>query len=140
MTSLSIAPGDSVRVLFTVLEGGQVDAATEATATNALAKLKLTSGANSAAQNASAVASTLTSFTSRGTNLIGSAAMLLTNEDGKTYWRALDCVNACSVSSSPVRASGSELSTQSAGGLSAIVELSGNKSTYHLKVDAKRTK
>lgn len=140
LTTFSIAPGDSVRVLFTLLEADQVNTADESNASSALARLKLASGSNSAAKNSSAVASTLAPLTAKGTNLIGSAAMLLTNESGKAYWRSLDCVTTCSVSSSPVQASGSELATQSAAALSAIVELSGNKATYHLKVDAKRTK
>ena len=140
LTSLTIAPGDSVRVLFTLLEGDQVNAADESTAGTALSKLKLNSDAKNASQNSSAVASTLTPLTSRGAHWLGSATMLLTNERGKTYWRALDCVSTCAVSNSPVQASGSEVAAQSADGLSAILELNGNAATYHLKVTAKRSK
>lgn len=136
LTALTIAPGDSVRVLFTLLEGDQVNAADESTTSAALTKLKLTSDS----KNSSVVASTLAPLTSRGAHWIGSATMLLTNEGGKTYWRALDCVSTCSVSNSPVQANGSELAAQSADGLSAVLELNGSAATYHLKVTAKRSK
>lgn len=136
LTSLAIAPGDSVRVMFTLLEGDQVNAADESTTSSALTKLKLAGGS----KNAPLVASTLTPLTNRGAHWLGSAAMLLTNEGGKMYWRALDCVSTCSVSSTPVQANGAELVTQSADGLSAVLELNGNAATYHLKVTAKRSK
>ena len=137
---ISVAPGDSVRVLFTLLEGDQSSATDEATASNALGKLKLRSDARSLPENSASVAATLNPLTKKGTHWIGSATMLLTNENGKTYWRAMDCISTCSVLNSPVQGNGSELAVQSAEGLSAVLELTGNAATYHLKVTAKRSK
>ena len=136
LASLSIAPGDSVRVLFTLLENEQVNASDESQAGAGLMKMNMTA----ALANAQTLATTLSPVINHGAQWLGSAAMLLTNEGGKTYWRALDCVKSCSVSSTPVQASGSELTTQSPDGLSGVLELNGNSATYHLKVTAKRSK
>lgn len=133
LTSLTIAPGDSVRVLFTLLESDEVNAADEAVISKALTQMKR-------APDVKALGSALTPLTNRGTHWLGSAAMLLTNEGGTTFWRALDCVSTCEVSSSPVQSGGTELSTQQSAGLSSIVELTGNGAVYHLKVTATRSK
>lgn len=131
LTSVVVQPGDSVRVLFTLLEGERVDAANEAAVGVALTKLN-----RNAVKDASAVAPALAALTSRGASWLGSATMLLTNEGGKTYWRALDCVSTCKVSNSPVKASGAtELSATASAG---VLELNGNAATYHLQVTAKR--
>lgn len=131
LTSVIVQPGDSVRVLFTLLEAEQVDAASEASVGTMLTKLD-----RNAVQQAKSLAPALSVLTNRGATWIGSATMLLTNEGGKPYWRALDCVSTCKVSNSPLKASTATELTPSA--TAAVIELNGNSATYHLQVTAKR--
>lgn len=135
LTALVIAPGDSVRVLFTLLEAEQVNSAAETSVGTALAKL------NAASMSAAtAIEPTLSPLTTHGAHWIGSGTMLVTNEGGKTYWRALDCVSTCTVSNSPVKAAGdSELTASASNATAGVLELNGNAATYHLQVSAKRT-
>lgn len=131
LTTIDILPGDSVTVLFTLLEADEVNNSGEKTVGTALTQLKLPS--------VPLIAPTLAPLITRGTHWIGSATMLLTNEGGKTYWRALDCVSTCTVSNSPVKSSAeSELAPNAANALAGVLELTGNSSTYHLAVTARR--
>lgn len=135
LTSITVNPGDSVRVLFTLLEADQVSATEEATVARSLTKLP-----NAMTNSATAIAPRLLPLTTLGAEWIGSAVMLLTNEGGKTYWRALDCVSTCKVSNSPVKsANESELTTGATNALAGVLELNGNAATYHLQVTAKRS-
>ena len=66
--------------------------------------------------------------------------MLIINEGGTTYWRALDCVSTCSVSNSPVKAAtGSELALHSNKALAGVVELNGHAATNHLQISVERS-
>ncbi len=133
LTSLSLAPGDSVRVMFTLLEGEMVNKADESAAAEALAKLPLTP---KSAVSAKTVSPAIAPLTTHGAGWLGSAAMLLTNEGGKTYWRALDCVATCTVSNAP--SATAELAADAQKAVTGVVELSGNAATYHLALTAKR--
>ncbi|MEO7996344.1 MAG: hypothetical protein ABI852_02805 [Gemmatimonadaceae bacterium] len=135
LTSITVEPGDSVRVLFTLLEADQVSATEETTVARSLTKLP-----NAMMNSATAIAPQLMPLTTLGAQWIGSAMMLLTNEGGKTYWRALDCVSTCKVSNSPVKSTNeSELTTNAKNALAGVLELNGNAATYHLQVTAKRS-
>lgn len=135
LTSISVEPGDSVRVLFTLLEADKVNATEETAVAQSLTKLP-----NAMMSSATAIAPRLAPLTTLGAGWIGSATMLLTNEGGKTYWRALDCVSTCKVSNSPVKsAKESELTAGATNALAGVLELNGNAATYHLQVTAKRS-
>jgi hypothetical protein len=67
---------------------------------------------------------------------LGSATLLLTNEGGTMYWRALECVETCKV------LSGSAATNFAARGgrpVAGVVELSGSGATYHMQLQAQRT-
>ncbi|MEP6731830.1 MAG: hypothetical protein ABJE10_14380 [bacterium] len=136
--TLSLQPGDSIRVLLSVLEAGEADAPEESIA-GAASTVALANGARGKLK-AAAIAPTLDPLTKKGAHWLGSATMLITNEKGMTYWRALDCVSTCSVTRKPDTAAKTAAGQKdaSAPGASGVVELSGNSATYHLQLKVQR--
>ena len=81
----------------------------------------------------------LAPLTTHGTNWLGSASLLLTNEGGTTYWTSLDCVATCTVLRSPATPGTAGAPLQEATPqASGVVELSGASATYHLQVAVRR--
>jgi hypothetical protein len=136
LNTIALGASDSVRVLVTVLEGDQANAADEAAAGNALAKLTMSTGA----QMKTDVSNAIAPLTRAGVHWIGTSTLLLTNGDGKTVWRAAECVATCSVVNSLVQSGGSSLQADAATPLSTVFELTGSKATYHLNITAKRSR
>jgi hypothetical protein len=130
LTDLSLQPGDSVRLLVSVLEAKQVRASDEtqaaASSTKALAA--------SPADRASALVPALAPVTQQDAHWLGSAVLLMTNEDGAIYWRGLDCIATCKVLNPPA---GMALEP-GAKPVAGVVELSGGGGTYHLQLQGQR--
>lgn len=139
ITTLTLQPGDSVRVLLTVLEDRDTspqELPVATAATTSLADRKSWSNPPQAA----VVTTELAPLTTRSAHWLGSASLLLTNAAGTTYWTSLDCVSTCKVLKSPAPEGGSglvlkEATPQAAAG---VVELSGASGTYHLQVAVRR--
>ncbi|MBI3789893.1 MAG: hypothetical protein HY275_03340 [Gemmatimonadetes bacterium] len=139
LTQLTLAPGDTVRVLLSLLEHDKVTLA-EATRTGESATQHLTHAASPlGAPTDAQVASGLAPLVRKGAHWIGSATFLLTNEGGTLYWREFGCVHACAVVKNPGKASNEPLALAAdAKAAAAVVELSGDKGTYHMQVTARR--
>jgi hypothetical protein len=131
LADLSLQPGDSVRLLLSVLEAAQVDPSDEAAAAAASTKAL----AESPAAQASVLAPALAPVLKQGAHWLGSAELLLTNEGGSTYWRALQCVATCKVLEAPTA---SPMTAGAPAAIAGVVELSGNGGTYHLQVKSQR--
>ncbi|MGV3710943.1 MAG: hypothetical protein ACO1Q7_19120 [Gemmatimonas sp.] len=136
LSTIALGASDSVRVLVTLLEGDQPNAAEEDAAGQALAKLRATSRETMKSE----VAAALAGLTRGGVHWIGTATLLLTNVDGRTAWRAAECVMTCSVVNSLVQGGGSNLPADATGPLNTVFELTGGKATYHLNLTARRTR
>lgn len=131
LVDLSIAPGDTVRLLISVLEGKKVRGADEATAATASTRALL----EPAASRASVLSSALAPVTVGGANWLGSATLLVTNEGGTTYWRALECVSTCKVLSG---GSATAMPAATAQPVAGVVELSGSGATYHMQIQGQQ--
>jgi hypothetical protein len=132
LVDLNLEPGDTVRLLVSVLEGKKTSGAEEVAAatasTPALSQL--------AAARAQIVSSALAPVTNDGAHWLGSATLLLTNENGTMYWRALECVSTCKVLSG----GGSKaFATSGSGTIAGVVELSGSGATYHMQLQGQFT-
>ncbi|MDB4875349.1 MAG: hypothetical protein JWM41_1795 [Gemmatimonadetes bacterium] len=130
LVDLSLEPGDTVRLLVSVLEGAKVqgtdEAAAAAASTEALSQ--------PAAARAGAVSSALAPITKDGAHWLGSATLLLTNERGTTYWRALECVATCKVLSG---ATATAFAAPSGAPVAGVVELSGAGGSYHMQLQGR---
>lgn len=127
LTDVSLEPGDSVQVLVSVLEGKKV-ADSEETAAAAASTKALT---QPAAERATALGSALAPLTKDGAHWLGSATLLLTNEGGTTYWRALECVATCKVLAG---AESTALPAPTSKAIGGVVELFGAGGTYHMNL------
>jgi hypothetical protein len=129
LTDLNLQPGDSVRLLVSVLEGKEVrlPEETQAAANSANALSQLSS------DRASTLAAALAPVTQKG-HWLGSAALLVTNENGAIYWRGLDCIATCKVLNPPA---GTVLES-GAKPVAGVVELTGGGGTYHLQLQSQR--
>lgn len=139
ITTITLQPGDSVRVLLTVLEDRvispqELQIATAATTTMAGQQSPLSP------PQTTLVSPTLTPLTTRGAHWLGSASLLLTNDGGTTYWNSLDCVATCTVLQSPAPAGNpaAELQAASPRPAAGVVELSGAAGVYHMQVAVRR--
>ena len=130
LTDLQLQPGDTVRLLVSVLEGNRVGQSEESKAASASTKALLEAGDG----RASALASALSPITAAGAHWIGSASLLVTNENGNVYWRALDCITTCKVLKGPAGA----LEPKGGRPMAGVVELSGDGGTYHLQLQGER--
>jgi hypothetical protein len=127
LADLTLKPGDSVRLLVSVLEGKKVQVADEAAAAAGSSKAL----SQPTALRLGALSSALTPLTSKGAHWLGSATLLLTNEGGEIYWRALECVSTCKVLSG---GTATRLGESGKAPVSGIVELSGAGGTYHMQL------
>lgn len=127
LTELSLAPGDTVQVLVSVLENTTTKDISVANASKA-------SGQPSRSIGVERVTQLLAPFIDRGANWLGSASLLVTNEGGSIYWRRLECIAACKVLAQPGAA---PLVASAAQPSAGTVELSGKGGTYHLALQAK---
>lgn len=128
--TLSLEPGDSVRLLISILEADSVSLPEEAQAAAAATEALGQAGAHPSAELAGAAIAPLTG---RGAHWIGSATILLTNEGGTARWRGYECLRSCKVLQPP---SDAALATKATAG---VVELSGDGGTYHMQVAVRRT-
>jgi hypothetical protein len=132
LIDVSLEPGDSIRVLVSVLEGKSVQASEETTAATA----STTALSQPASARVAAVSSALSPVLSGNrAHWLGSATLLLTNEGGTTYWRALECVATCKVLSG---AGAAALPAENGAHVSGVVELSGAGGTYHMQLQGQR--
>lgn len=130
LTDLRLQPGDTVRLLVSVLEGTRVEQAEESKVVASSTKALLQTGD----ARASLLASALLPITKAGAHWIGSASLLVTNENGTVYWRALDCIATCKVLKGPAGA----LEPKGGRPVAGVVELSGDGGTYHLQLQGER--
>lgn len=131
LVDVSLNTGDSVRLLVSVLEGKKVQGSDEAAAAAASTQAL----SQPAATRAKTISSALSPvITKQEAHWLGSATLLLTNEGGTTYWRALECVSTCKV------LSGGATTAFPTGGatLAGVVELSGAGGTYHMQLQGRR--
>jgi hypothetical protein len=139
LTSVTLAPGDTVRLLLSLLEneGTSVEAAKRAvaSATSQMAHLAH-SATPHAAPTPAQVTSSLAPIINAGAHWIGSSTLLLTNEGGTLYWREVACVQTCSVLNP-----GAPTQPLAIGGkpVASVVELTGSGGTFHMQVTARRT-
>ena len=131
LASVRLEPGDSARVLVSVLEGAQLGAKDEARA--AVASTKAMN--QSAEAEAALLPAVLAPITEKGAHWLGSVELLLTNENGTTYWRALECVATCKVLNPPKARA---LAVEDSSPMNGVVELSGAGGTYHLQLESRR--
>ncbi len=108
LTELTLATGDSARVVVSVLEHAGVKPS-DGTSVPALLK--------------------------NGALSIGSVSLLITNEGGAIYWRQFDCVASCRILNAPAATA---LPAGGAPTASAVAEFSGSGGTYHLALRANR--
>lgn len=138
IASISLDPGDSVRVLLSVLEDRatlpeEIQTATATTSAMADQRSLLSP------PGVSLVGAALAPLTSRGALWLGSASLLLTNKDGTTFWTSLDCVASCAVLQSPAEGgTGAVLRASAPQPATGVVELTGASGTYHLQVALRR--
>ena len=139
LTSVSLAEGDTVRLLLSLLESEAttVDAATRAlNATTAQMAHNARGAMPHAAPTSAQVTSSLAPLVNAGAHWIGTSTLLLTNEGGTLYWREVACVQSCTVLNS-----GTPSQPLAVGGkpVVSVVELTGSAATYHMQVTARRT-
>lgn len=126
LTQVSLAAGDSVEVLVSVLENRKLP-----TALLPASGVRAVSSPEQLAQ-----ATRLTApLVHDGARMLGAVSVLMTNEDGAIYWRRMDCVVSCKVLTAPASTA---LPTPTGQTANSVVELSGNGATYHLALRANR--
>jgi hypothetical protein len=133
VADLSLEPGDTVRVLISVLEGRKSEDFAERTAA-VTSTIALTQPDSTRVRTISSALSSV--IAKNGSHWLGSATLLLTNEGGTTYWRALECVATCKVLSG---ADASPFAAPGGAPVAGVVELSGSGGTYHMQLNAQRT-
>ena len=131
LTELSLADGDSVQVLLSVLENATEKGADGLRASDASREVRPLSSSKRVEQ----VTRLLAPFVDQGAHVLGSASLLVTNEGGAIYWRSLECIASCKVLSGPAATPLLATAAQPSAG---TVELSGHGGTYHLALQAKR--
>ena len=131
LVELRLAPGDSVRLLVSVLESVKVEESAERWAATASAR-----AFDGSTTSDTVLASALAPLTKQGAHWLGSATLLVTNEGGVTHWRTLECVSTCRVIAPPPR---SEMQPSDSSPVSGVVELTGSGGTYHLQLQGRRT-
>ena len=133
MDILELAPGDSARVVISVLESEATELAPEVAGATA-STTALSAMAHPFLDPAgAAVAPVLVSLGQAGSRRIGVVSVLLTNEGGVTWWRRMECVEDCAVLKGLTPAAGASLATTTNGGF----ELNGAGGTYHLNLSLK---
>ncbi len=127
--TLSLEDGESVRLVLSAMEGPRGSAAEEAEAATVAAGITR----QASDKRAEALAFALTPLTSKGASLLGAAILVVANEGGTLYWRALDCVTTCSVLTAPTAAALQGNTTNQ-----GVLELTGAGGTYHFNLIGRR--
>ncbi len=139
LTEVSLAPGDTVRLLLSLLEGETttVEAATRAVTASTQQMAHIAHGLTPHASPTTAqVTTALASLIKGGAHWIGSSTLLLTNEAGTLFWREVACVQTCSVLNAGTPGKALEVGGKA---VASVVELTGSSATYHMQVTARRT-
>jgi hypothetical protein len=131
LVDLNVAPGDSVRLLVSVLDGAKSKHVDEGAVAAAAAK----AFSGPMATRSTALASALAPATSDGARWLGSATLLVTNENGTVYWRALECVSTCKVLSG---ADAKPFAAPGGAPLAGVVQLEGAGASYHMQVQGQQ--
>ena len=132
LVDINLEPGDTVRLLVSVLEGKKTSGSEEMAAATASTRAL----SQPTAARAAIVSSALAPITKDGAHWLGSATLMLTNEAGTLYWRALECVSTCKVLSG---AGGKAFATSGTSTIAGVVELSGSGATYHMQLQGQST-
>lgn len=127
--TLSLEDGESVRLVLSAMEGPRGSATEEAEAATVAAGI----ARQASDKRAEALAFALTPLTSKGASLLGAAILVVANEGGTLYWRALDCVTTCSVLTAPTGAALQGNATNQ-----GVLELTGAGGTYHFNLIGRR--
>lgn len=127
--TLSLDEGESVRVVLTALEGPRGSATEEAEAATVTAGIIR----QASDKRADALTFALTPLTAKGANVLGAAILVVANEGGTLYWRALECVATCSVLTAPTAAALQGNATNQ-----GVLELTGAGGTYHFNLIGRR--
>lgn len=125
LASLSLAPGESARLVIAAIEGPRVDVALE---TRVATAFRARVGETPAALGAR-LAAVMAPLTERGDHWLGSALLDVSNEAGALKWRTFACLATCEVLSAP------EAAPAPGTPLSGVLELTGAGGTYHLKLE-----
>ena len=127
---LELAPGDSVRVVISVLEAESGELAPETDAAKA-ATLALSGLPRPLLDPAGpALGPTVAGLQGAGAHWIGAVSLLLTNEGGSPYWRRMECAQDCEVLQGLPGAAGAALT----GPVNGVFELRGAGGTYHMQL------
>jgi len=128
---VDLSPGDSARVVISVLEGESAESAPESAGLSASTEL-LARLAHPMVDSAEpALEAALDGLVRGGAHWIGSVSLLFTNEGGKAYWRRMDCARDCAVLQGlPEGAAGIQLVRPTNG----VYELTGEGGTYHMQL------
>ncbi|HXT16483.1 MAG TPA: hypothetical protein VN706_12675 [Gemmatimonadaceae bacterium] len=127
LADLSLEPGDSVRVLVSVLTGAVHDAEEKAAADASTRALT-----NTSSPLANQLKIAMSALTAAGGRWLGSSELVIANDDGTVHWRALRCVVSCNVLSGQTTAT---LDTANAKQQGAVA-LSGAGASYHMQLRA----
>ena len=131
LTTLTLEPGDSARVLVSLMEGDTPERAAE----DAAAIASLTALGQQAAERMPALQRALGALTSRGDHWLGSAMLMVTNEGGRTYWRTIECIATCAVLNRPGTP---EIVAAPGAPIAGVLELTGASATYHVQLNSRR--
>ena len=134
MEVLLLAPGDSARVVISVLESESAALAPEldggVATTSGLSQL----GRPLLDPASQTLAAALTGLQQGGAHWLGSVSLLITTEGGSIWWRRMDCAEDCTVLQGlPEGTEGVELGTPARG----VFELTGSGGTFHLQLSLK---
>ena len=130
LQQVDLDPGDSVRVVISVLEAESGDLAPETDAAKAVT-LALSGLPRPLLDPAGPVLGpAVAGLQGAGAHWIGAVSLLLTNEGGSTFWRRMDCAQDCEVLQGLPGQGGAELK----GPVNGVFELRGAGGTYHLQL------
>lgn len=130
LTELTLADGDSIQVLVSVLENAKIARSDEAR----VAAVPARGRSHSESEQVEHAKGIVAPLVKDGAHWLGSVSLLLINEAGAVSWRRLDCVASCRVLTGPA-ATALQSGAQPASG---VVELTGSGGTYHLALRANR--
>ncbi|MEO8634546.1 MAG: hypothetical protein ABI587_04620 [Gemmatimonadales bacterium] len=134
MEVLLLAPGDSARVVISVLESESAELTTEldggVATTSGLSQL----GRPFLDPASQILGSALNGLRQGGAHWLGSVSLLITNEGGTTWWRRMDCAEECAVLQGlPEGVEGVSLGKPARG----VFELTGAGGTFHMQLSLK---
>lgn len=127
LVSLSLAPGETARVVITALEGPRVDLALEGrVAAAATARANESSSALGAR-----LAEALAPLAILEDHWLGAALLEIVNDAGTLRWRTFACLATCEVLNAP------DATTAPGTPLAGVLELTGAGGTYHLQLETR---